>query len=172
MTSTSSPWFRRRGGGRGRSGNEDLSAVDGLCPDLNARLGAALSTEGFNLIGDGACASMPFPPGSPNTHGDLVGTTAAPLDPALEPLADCGGPTLTHHPLASSIAIDRGSCPGESTDQRGYSNPLTGLRPIDDPLAVDAADGCDIGAVERHPELPFLDDFESADTSRWSATFP
>lgn len=154
------------------AGNEDLSAADGHCPDLNARLGAALSTEGHNLIGDGDCESTPFPPGGPNANGDLVGSSAAPLDPALEPLAGYHGPTRTHLPLPSSIAIDQGSCPGETADQRGFSDPQTGLRPVDDPLVSDSADGCDIGAVERQAELPFLDDFESGDTSRWFATLP
>jgi CSLREA domain-containing protein len=154
------------------AGNEDLSATNGHCPDLNARLGAEFASEGGNLIGDGDCESVAFPPGTPNGNGDLVGNAALPLDPGLEPLADYRGPTATHRPLTSSVVIDQGACPGETVDQRGFFEPLSGLRPVDDPLAPDAADGCDIGAVERHPELPFLDDFESGDSSRWSSTVP
>lgn len=154
------------------AGNHDLSAADGLCPDLNTRLGAALTTEGFNLIGDNGCEETLFPAGTPNANGDLVGTTALPLDPGLEPLADYHGPTRTHRPHTTSVAIDQGACPGETVDQRGISDPQTGLRPVDEPLAPDAMDGCDVGAVERHHELPFLDDFETGDTLCWSASVP
>lgn len=154
------------------AGNHDLSAADGLCPDLNARLSATLMTEGSNLIGDNGCEETLFPDGTPNANGDLVGTTASPLDPGLEPLDDFHGPTRTHRPLTTSLVIDQGACPGELADQRGLSDPQTGLRPVDDPATPDAADGCDIGAVERHRELPFHDDFETGDTSRWSALVP
>lgn len=61
-------------------------------------------------------------------------------NPLLAPLADNGGPTLTHLPGAGSPAIDAGdnaTCP--SQDQRGY------LRPLDDI--------CDIGAVDADGEL-------------------
>ena len=40
--------------------------------------------------------------------GNLIGTAAAPIDPLLGPLADNGGPTLTHALLAGSPAINRG----------------------------------------------------------------
>jgi uncharacterized repeat protein (TIGR01451 family)/CSLREA domain-containing protein len=63
------------------------------------------------------------------THpSDLVET-----DPLLGPLADNGGPTLTHLPLAGSPAIDAGDndrC--TATDQRGTTR----------------TDDCDIGSVE------------------------
>ena len=46
--------------------------------------------------------------------GDQVGTTAAPIDAKLGPLADNGGPTATHALLPGSPAIDSGEsgCPG------------------------------------------------------------
>ncbi len=62
--------------------------------------------------------------------GDLVST-----DPLLGALADNGGPTLTHLPLAGSPAVDRGdpsACP--AADQRGVARP--------------AGPVCDVGAVE------------------------
>lgn len=49
-----------------------------------------------------------------------TGTKASPLDPLLLPLANNGGPTLTHLPGAGSLARNNGSNPaGLTTDQRG-----------------------------------------------------
>lgn len=61
------------------------------------------------------------------------------VNPLLGPLADNGGPTLTHLPGQGSPAIDAGDnafCP--AADQRGY------VRPVDDI--------CDIGAVDADGE--------------------
>ncbi len=59
----------------------------------------------------------------------------------------------------SLVGIDKGSCPGELTDQRGFSNPDTGLRILDF-LPDNASDGCDIGAVELLVNNIFTDSFE------------
>jgi hypothetical protein len=60
-------------------------------------------------------------------------------DPKLGPLADNGGPTLTHLPLPGSPLIDGGQCiVGLTTDQRGVARPQGGA--------------CDVGAVEVRPE--------------------
>jgi CSLREA domain-containing protein len=76
-----------------------------------------------------------------DTRFDQVGTPDAPLDPQLHPLADNGGPTMTHALLPGSPAIDRGTgvtsatffdCP--ATDQRGARRP--------------AGKACDVGAFE------------------------
>ena len=84
----------------------------------------------------------------------LASTIALPDDtiaqpPLLGPLADNGGPTLTHALLDGSPAIDHGSNPDSfSHDQRGYAR------------VVGAS--ADIGAFEFAP-LPdniFFDDFE------------
>lgn len=67
--------------------------------------------------------------------GDLTGNTGSVLDPRLGPLADNGGPTLTHALLEGSPAIDSGNnitC--AATDQRGVARPLGAV--------------CDIGAYE------------------------
>jgi hypothetical protein len=54
------------------------------------------------------------------------------LDPLLAPLADNGGPTLTHALLADSPAYGLGSNPlGFATDQRGASSGRTFLGRID-----------------------------------------
>ncbi len=72
-------------------------------------------------------------------------TDLANRDPALGPLADNGGLTLTHEPLPGSPVIDAGvdaDCP--ATDQRGEARPFDG--------DGDGEAHCDIGAVEFVPE--------------------
>lgn len=76
---------------------------------------------GHNLVQDDSCAPA---------ESDLIG-----VDPLLGPLADNGGPTLTHALLTGSPAINAGDdalCP--SIDQRGIARPQ--------------GDHCDIGAYE------------------------
>jgi hypothetical protein len=87
---------------------------------------------GYNLDEDGSCG---FDKGS-----DLNGVQAG-LDPVLR---DNGGPTPTHALLSGSIAIDRGSSFGATTDQRGLP------RPSDFPAIgnKEGGDGSDIGAFE------------------------
>jgi len=43
------------------------------------------------------------------TNGNLIGTSATPLDPKLGPLQDNGGLTMTHALLEDSPAIDAGN---------------------------------------------------------------
>jgi hypothetical protein len=76
---------------------------------------------GYNIVEDGSCISDP---------------TSMSGDPGLGPLADNGGPTLTHALLTGSIAFDAGDCAGGTitTDQRGVSRPQ--------------GEACDIGAFE------------------------
>jgi hypothetical protein len=84
-----------------------------------------VSDSGFNHVQDGSCS---FP---------------AAGDPLLGILADNGGPSLSHRPLAFSLLIDgvpAPQCLTAPTDQRGV------VRPFD-------AD-CDIGAVELGLNLP------------------
>ena len=80
----------------------------------------------------------------------ITGTTTHNIygqDPKLGPLADNGGPTLTHALRFDSPAVDSGKSGGLSTDQRGFT------RPIDSPDVVNAegGDGNDIGAYEINP---------------------
>lgn len=90
---------------------------------------ATLLSQGYNLEDGDSCQF--------HQAGDLTRT-----DPLLGPLQDDGGPTWTHLPLAGSPAVDAGRCPGFALDQRGFP------RPVDHPNIPNAADGCDIGAVE------------------------
>lgn len=158
----------------------NLEAGSKLASDVffPATSGATLVSAGFNLIGTNFEAETYFVAGLPNADGDWVGTSAAPIDPELDPLADYGGFAPTHRPLvvAGSPVIDQGSCPGSSSDQRGRGSVATHLRVVDRPPA-NAGDGCDIGAVERggadgaEPVL-FLDGFEGGNTLLWSSESP
>lgn len=88
------------------------------------------ASRGHNLSDDGSCVFT--------APGDRVKVNAK-----LGPLADNGGPTLTHALLDGSPAIDAGdaaSCP--ATDQRGVTRPQ--------------GPGCDIGAFEWQPTTPYL----------------
>ena len=115
----------------------------GSSPDVRG----LFQTAGFNLIGkrDGSTGFT--------APTDLTGTTAAPLDPKLDPngLQDNGGPTKTIALLCGSPAIDkwlRCSLNGSlTTDQRA-----TGFARVFDDAVVSNAiggDGADIGAFER-----------------------
>ncbi len=76
----------------------------------------------YSLIGDNTGATIN------NQGGNLIGTAAAPIDPLLGPLANNGGPTLTHALLVGSPAIDAGNASSVAGsggvpqyDQRGAS---------------------------------------------------
>ena len=96
------------------AGNHDLS---GAAPDVENDVHAVYSLIG---IGQGAVITG---------GGNIVGTTTSPVDPRLGPLADNGGPTLTHALLDGSPAIDAGDVffdpqslsPPLDFDQRGES---------------------------------------------------
>jgi hypothetical protein len=86
--------------------------------------GGGITSQGYNLADDNNCGAL-------TQTGDQK-NVALPL----RPLADNGGPTLTHLPSAGNPAIDAipaAQC-GFSTDQRDVARPANGL--------------CDIGAVE------------------------
>lgn len=85
-------------------------------PDLDG----AFATLGHNLIGDASGGT-----GFVNAvAGDQVGSSAVPINPQLQPLADNGGPTFTHALLPNSPAVDAGD-PAlfEPLDQRGVPRP-------------------------------------------------
>jgi len=92
--------------------------------DCHNALGT-IGTNQNNLIEDGSCSAK--------YSGN----------PLLGPLADNGGPTLTHAFLPGSLAMDNGylaACP--ATDQRGIERPQGA--------------GCDIGAYEMEYISSFL----------------
>ncbi len=110
------------------AGNGDWG---GEAPDCSGYLGSGQ----FNIVGNTAGC------GFEALAEDVTGSAAAPVDPMLGPLADNGGPTMTHALLAGSPAIDAGHpYVFPATDQRGVVRPQDG---DDDGTAVS-----DIGAFE------------------------
>jgi CSLREA domain-containing protein len=103
-------------------------------PDING----TVNSEGFNLIKSTSGATI--------NETLNAGTNITGQDPQLNPLANNGGPTLTHSLQCTSPAIDKGKAFGLTTDQRG------GTRPFDfaDSVYPNATggDGSDIGAYE------------------------
>lgn len=94
-------------------------------------------TVDWSLIGGLADDSA----GAGYSEGDGVATGVT--DPGLGPLADNGGPTLTHLLTSSSPALNKGNplVTGEPEfDQRGFTRV--------------SGSAIDIGAVEREPILP------------------
>ncbi len=94
-------------------------------------LQGVFATLGTNFIGQAEQAT-----GLTNgVMGDQVGSASSPFDPVIGPLAENGGPTLTHALQTGSPAINAGdNSGGEPVDQRG------GRRPTDNTA--------DIGAFE------------------------
>ena len=122
----------------------NTNAANGAYPDCETDGGSALESEGYNLVGnDSGCTIIA-------ATGDVTGTSASPLDAMLSPLQDNGGPTLTHLPLAGSLAIEGGNpaAPGSG----GFACPLNDQRNV----ARSQATVCDIGAVEVEGAAPGL----------------
>lgn len=116
--------------------NSDLSNPLFQAPDCSG----TLYSYGYNLIEDMAGCTL-----TGTTAGNITGFGAG-----IGPLANNGGPTLTHALLAGSPAIDAGhsgGCASETTgvdltvDQRGFARPVDGEG---DGIAI-----CDMGAFER-----------------------
>ena len=104
-------------------------------------VGSLLST-GYNIIGNNADAVINSQP------TDQIGTPASPIDPLLGPLADNGGPTLTHALQPGSPAINRGDPAAPPQDQRGYGRlgvpdvgafEFNGIRPTPTPTPTPTA---------------------------------
>lgn len=112
------------------AGNTAVTMPD--CFDIDA---STMTSLGYNIAGDGCPAGA---------LGD-VATTA----PRLGPLADNGGIGLTLMPIPASPATDAGNCAadGVTVDQRGHA------RLVDIPRVPNAADACDIGAVELDDDI-------------------
>lgn len=122
----------------------------------------------FSLIGDNTNATIT------DNGGNLIGSGGSPIDPLLAPLADNGGPTMTHRLQIDSPAIDAGDEDAVANmgdvpefDQRG--NPFS--RVFDG--NGDSIDRIDIGAVESEIIVFVVDtladesdgDFSSEDLS-------
>lgn len=91
----------------------------GTGPDV----AGTFTSGGHNLIGDGSGSIWNIN----GTTGDQIGNAANPIDPGLGPLANNGGPTLTHAMLPGSRAIDHGdNSNAPAIDQRGVGRPRDG----------------------------------------------
>jgi hypothetical protein len=127
------------------SGN---GAAAGLGGGIYNRFGTLTLTNGIVADNAGGDCSHTVTDGGHNIDSDnscgLDPQLSQPgSDPLLGPLADNGGPTLTHLPQLGSPVVDAGdntACP--PTDQRGEPRPVDGNEPLDG-----VAD-CDIGAIE------------------------
>ena len=109
---------------------------------------------GYNLSSTGGSCSF-------SSTGDISVAGANLFTGVLEQtLKNNGGPTHTHALIPRGAAVDKGSCPGESTDQRGSP------RPDNDPGVANAADGCDIGAYETVTPVADLWLSQAADKAR------
>lgn len=136
------------GGIRTQNGSVDLentiiagNTATSSEPDLSQSAANTFTTAGGNFIGSNSGVTAAFAAGSPNANGDFVGTSSAPLNPLLGPLANNGGPTQTMAFLGDSPAIDAGvvSVRTPITDQRGHTRILAG--------------GMDIGAYETGTKM-------------------
>jgi Ca2+-binding RTX toxin-like protein len=110
--------------------------VDGSPGAEDPDCDGAITSNGHNILGiDAGCTFTP-------DVGDKVGTTGAPIDPMIGPLADNGGAYQTHALLSGSPAIDAGSTLRSAeadtactaTDSRGVPRGLGGR--------------CDMGSYE------------------------
>ena len=121
-----------------------------------------INSQGYNLIGNGSGC------GFNAATGDLVGTSANPINPRLTPLRNNGGSTLTLALMDGSPALNSGSpaVPGSGgnacleTDQRGVIRPVAGR--------------CDMGAyegIEAWTPTPFVDTFTVANNYSLPPTF-
>ncbi len=104
----------------------------------------ATTSQGGNFIGVFRIGRNFFGNLFEEPGDDLIGTEEEPLEPALGPLADNGGPLPTMLPLPGSplidAAIERSDAP---QDARGFQRGIDGNG--------DGVSGTDIGAVELIP---------------------
>jgi uncharacterized delta-60 repeat protein len=132
-----------------------------------------VTSIGHNLVGNAANATGFV------ADGDLVNT-----NPMLAPLADNGGPTLTHALLPGSPAFNAANTiHAPSTDQRGISRPQGSVADIGafeavatlndpvkvtiDPTSISEAGGTATGVVTRGwvTSAPLVIDLTSSDTT-------
>jgi predicted outer membrane repeat protein len=119
-------------------------------PDINLSSSTYAPAPGFNLVGDGTTSGI-----ANGVNGNLVGSTATPINARLGALRLNGGNTLTHAPMGGSPAIDAGDPLFNGfnlTDQRG--------------LPRVANSRIDIGAVENSLFTFYsFDNFSTSDSS-------
>jgi hypothetical protein len=128
---------------------DSVLANNTAAPAAGRDCAGTIDSQGYNVVRIDDCG------GFGAAGGDLAGSAGAPLEVQLGPLADNGGPTLTHLPALTSPVVDFGApsgCPIDDdglpgtpdvpllTDQRGAPRPRDG--------DGDGFARCDAGAVE------------------------
>jgi predicted outer membrane repeat protein len=124
-------------------------------PDLRNTTG--MSNVSYSLIGNSNGSGLtPAPVGSPDANGNLIGgtTPATRIDPRLGPLADNGGPTMTHALLPDSPAVNADD-PAAMAGVNGV--PLHDQRGA--PFTRVYGGRIDMGAFESQPTDRVLGDF-------------
>ena len=112
------------------------TAATGTGPDFWRQSTVAGTSATTCLIGDGKDSTFAH-----GVNGNLVGTTALPIDAKLSPLGSYGGSTPTLPPLPGSPAMDAAVATSSlTTDQRGFPRSRDGNG--------DGTSLPDIGAVE------------------------
>ena len=117
-----------RGGGIDNASYDEFTLINSIVANsIGGDIGAGSADEGrvfagsFNLIGDALAEDLDGP-----VLDQLTDTVTG--DPLLGPLADNGGPTLTHALLPGSPAIDAGdNSVAETEDQRGLARNVNGV---------------------------------------------
>lgn len=106
---------------------------------------ASVESRGFNLDSDGS------------VRANATGPVMVNANPGVGPLANNGGPTLTHGLLAGSPAIDAGN-----SDPQSPTDPDPDHCPSIDQRGVVRVGGrCDIGAFESAPPVATGDAYET-----------
>jgi hypothetical protein len=152
------------GGGLGGTNNFNQQTGPVGATGVGADLDGDFTSHGFNLVGQGD-SSTDLTNGS---NGDLLGTSAAPLNPLLGPLQDNGGFTPTHALLAGSPALDQGISSGLATDQRGRPRPHDYASIPNAP----GGDGSDIGAFESDAPLLIIQHLANRAVLSWDTNSP
>jgi hypothetical protein len=178
-----------QGGGLSASGSSSTSSpsstrvqstiiADNSAPvgrDLALATGTPLVVT-YSLIGDNAGSPLiEAPGGSPDASGNLIGgPVGGGIDPLLGPLADNGGPTLTHALLSNSPALNAGD-PLVVAGQNGI--PVYDQRGL--PFTRISGGRIDIGAFESQPasgDFNFDGSVDAADYVLWrkmlTSTYP
>jgi hypothetical protein len=103
--------------------SNSIIAGNGAGNDL---AGNVAPTSSYNLIGNGSNSNLVN-----GQNGNIVGTTAAPVNAQLAPLGNYGGRTQTHRLLNTSPAINAGNpIDFPAIDQRGVGRPVGGTADI------------------------------------------
>ena len=127
----------------------------------------SVTSDGHNLSSDAGVTTDNGGTGSLNATGDQINT-----DPKLRPLANYGGPTLTHALLPGSPALDAGDntlalTAGLTTDGRGAGF----SRVLDAASDADTTQTVDIGAFEADPSVEDISDKSTNEDTPLSFTF-